>query len=79
MRELEIPITKELTTNVAVRDDHFSDFGNTINPKASFRYQPNQKVMFRGSANTGFQTHQLCFDRYGIVCRCDYDDWCSVG
>ncbi|WMW79624.1 TonB-dependent receptor [Undibacterium cyanobacteriorum] len=62
--ELEIPITKELTTNVAVRDDHFSDFGNTINPKASFRYQPNQKIMFRGSANTGFRAPTL-FDRYG--------------
>ena len=62
--ELEIPITKELTANVAVRDDHFSDFGNTINPKASFRYQPNQVVMFRGSANTGFRAPTL-FDRYG--------------
>ncbi len=62
--ELEIPITKELTANVAVRDDHFSDFGNTVNPKASFRYQPNQVVMFRGSANTGFRAPTL-FDRYG--------------
>ncbi|MFZ6768457.1 TonB-dependent receptor [Undibacterium sp. Di26W] len=62
--EMEIPVTKELNFNVAVRDDHFSDFGNTINPKASFRYQPMKSLMFRGSANTGFRAPTL-FDRYG--------------
>jgi iron complex outermembrane receptor protein len=62
--ELDIPVSKELNVNFAVRDDHFSDFGNTINPKASFRYQPNATIMFRGSANTGFRAPTL-FDRYG--------------
>ncbi|MBC3883260.1 TonB-dependent receptor [Undibacterium sp. LX40W] len=62
--EVEVPVTKELNLNLAVRDDHFSDFGNTVNPKASFRYQPNSVVMFRGSANTGFRAPTL-FDRYG--------------
>ena len=62
--ELDIPVSKELNVNFAVRDDHFSDFGNTINPKASFRYQPNTTIMFRGSANTGFRAPTL-FDRYG--------------
>ncbi|WP_426193459.1 TonB-dependent receptor [Massilia sp. DWR3-1-1] len=62
--ELDIPITKTLDLNLAVRDDHFSDFGNTINPKASFRYEPMKTLMFRGSANTGFRAPTL-FDRYG--------------
>ncbi len=62
--ELDIPITKELDLNLAVRDDRFSDFGNTINPKASFRYEPMKSLMFRGSANTGFRAPTL-FDRYG--------------
>ncbi len=62
--ELDAPITKELNLNFAVRDDNFSDFGNTINPKASFRYQPSKLVMFRGSANTGFRAPTL-FDAYG--------------
>jgi len=62
--ELNIPITKKLELNVAVRDDHFSDFGNTINPKVSFRYEPSKQLMFRGSANTGFRAPTL-FDRYG--------------
>ncbi|MES2126185.1 MAG: TonB-dependent receptor [Pseudomonadota bacterium] len=62
--ELDIPVTKELDLDIAIRDDRFSDFGNTINPKASFRYQPMKSLMFRGSANTGFRAPTL-FDRYG--------------
>ena len=62
--ELDIPITKALDLDFAVRDDHFSDFGNTVNPKVSFRWQPSSQLMFRGSANTGFRAPTL-FDRYG--------------
>lgn len=62
--ELDIPLTKALTLNFAARDDYFSDFGNTFNPKASFRYEPTRQLMFRGSANTGFRAPTL-FDRYG--------------
>ena len=62
--ELDMPFTKKLNVNVAARDDHFSDFGNTINPKVSFRYEATKQLMFRGSANTGFRAPTL-FDRYG--------------
>jgi iron complex outermembrane receptor protein len=62
--ELDIPVTKTLTFNLAARDDYFSDFGNTFNPKASFRYEPTKSLMLRGSANTGFRAPTL-FDRYG--------------
>jgi len=62
--EVDLPVTKELDLDFAVRDDHFSDFGNTVNPKLSFRYQPSKNIMFRGSANTGFRAPTL-FDRYG--------------
>ncbi|MFZ6724390.1 TonB-dependent receptor [Undibacterium sp. MH2W] len=62
--EIDFPITKQLDVDFAARDDHFSDFGNTVNPKLSFRYQPTKNIMFRGSANTGFRAPTL-FDRYG--------------
>jgi len=62
--ELDVPITKKLDLDFAVRDDHFSDVGNTINPKVSFRYEPMKSLMFRGSANTGFRAPTL-FDKYG--------------
>ncbi|MYN38367.1 TonB-dependent receptor [Duganella sp. FT109W] len=62
--EINLPVTKTLELNAAVRDDHFSDFGNTINPKISFRWEPSKQLMFRGSANTGFRAPTL-FDAYG--------------
>ena len=62
--EIDMPVTKTLNLNLAARDDYFSDFGNTFNPKASFRYEPTKTVMLRGSANTGFRAPTL-FDRYG--------------
>lgn len=52
--ELLVPVTKELELQLAVRRDHYSVFGDTTNPKVSFRYQPNSSVLFRGSANKGF-------------------------
>ena len=62
--EVDMPVSKTLNLNLAARDDYFSDFGNTFNPKASFRYEPSKTLMFRGSANTGFRAPTL-FDRYG--------------
>ena len=38
--ELNIPIVKNLEADVALRYDHYSDFGNTTNPKVSLRWQP---------------------------------------
>ena len=64
--ELNAPVTKELTVNGAVRDDHYSDVGNTINPKVSFRFQPVQEMIFRGSASTGFRAPSLN-DLYGYT------------
>jgi len=57
--ELNMPITKTLEATLAVRYDHYSDFGSTTNPKASFRYQPMSQLLFRGSAGTGFRAPSL--------------------
>ena len=57
--ELDAPVTKDLNLNVAVRGDHFSDFGSTFNPKASFRYQPFKALMVRGTVSTGFRAPTL--------------------
>jgi iron complex outermembrane receptor protein len=64
--EIDMPVTKKLTLNAAVRDDRYSDVGNTINPKASFRFQPSKELMFRGSASTGFRAPTLS-DEYGYT------------
>jgi iron complex outermembrane receptor protein len=52
--EAIVPVLKELELQFAVRRDDYSLIGATTNPKVSFRYQPNDAVVFRGSANKGF-------------------------
>ncbi|MFL6660361.1 MAG: TonB-dependent receptor domain-containing protein, partial [Massilia sp.] len=53
--EVLVPVTKALEVTVAVRQDHYSGFGNTLNPKVSFRWQPATQWLFRGSYNEGFR------------------------
>ena len=57
--ELNVPIVKSLDVTAAVRYDKYSDFGNSTNPKVSFRWQPTQAVMVRGSYSTGFRAPSL--------------------
>ena len=53
--EAIIPVTKALEVNLAVRRDDYDGFGSTVNPKVSFRYQPVEQLLFRGSYNEGFR------------------------
>ena len=53
--EVLVPVTKALEVTVAVRRDDYSGFGSTTNPKVSFRYQPIEQLLFRGSYNEGFR------------------------
>ena len=57
--EVNIPIVKTLEANVAVRFDHYSDFGSTTNPKVSLRWQPTSSLLLRGSWGTGFLAPSL--------------------
>ncbi|HEY1326274.1 MAG TPA: TonB-dependent receptor [Casimicrobiaceae bacterium] len=52
--EFNIPIVKNLEGDAAVRYDHYSDFGNTTNPKLSLRWNPVQQLLLRASWGTGF-------------------------
>lgn len=57
--EMNMPITKALEVTVAGREDMYSDFGNSFNPKFGFRWQPSTELLFRGSASTGFRAPSL--------------------
>ncbi|MBV8665254.1 MAG: TonB-dependent receptor [Burkholderiaceae bacterium] len=57
--ELNLPLLKNLETQLAVRDDHYSDFGNTTNPKVGMRWSPAQELVVRGSYGTGFRAPSL--------------------
>jgi iron complex outermembrane receptor protein len=65
--ELDMPITKALDVDVAVRTDHYSDFGSTTNPKVSFRYKPGKTWMLRGAVGTGFRAPTLSQRYFGAV------------
>jgi iron complex outermembrane receptor protein len=52
--ELNVPIVKTVEGNVALRYDHYSDFGGTTNPKFSLRWQPARTLLVRAAYGTGF-------------------------
>ena len=52
--EALVPVLKDLEVQLAVRRDDYSLIGATTNPKLSFRWQPSQTLLFRGSASKGF-------------------------
>lgn len=53
--ELSLPVTSKLELQLAERYDHFSDFGDTANPKAALLYRMTKSLLLRGSAGTGFK------------------------
>ena len=57
--ELNIPIVKGLEAQLAARYDHYSDFGNTTNPKIALRWQPAKTLLLRTSYGTGFRAPTL--------------------
>jgi iron complex outermembrane receptor protein len=57
--ELVAPFTKELEMQFALRYDHYSEVGNTTNPKIGLRWQPSTALLLRASAGTGFRAPSL--------------------
>lgn len=57
--ETEVPFTKTLMGDLAVRQDSYSDFGKTFNYKASMKFQPLDTVATRASVGTGFRAPAL--------------------
>lgn len=57
--ELGVPLLDTLEMQLAVRGDHYSDFGNSVNPKLALAWRPNAQVMLRGSATTSFKAPTL--------------------
>lgn len=52
--EVVVPVIDDMEIQLAVRTDHYSDFGRTTNPKIALRYQPTKEILLRASANKGF-------------------------
>ena len=57
--ELNVPITKSLEAQLAVRTDDYSDFGRSTNPKVALRWTPTKQLLVRSSYSTGFRAPTL--------------------
>jgi iron complex outermembrane receptor protein len=53
--EVQVPVIKSLDVTVAGRQDNYTGFGNTFNPKISARFVPVEQVLMRASYSTGFR------------------------
>ena len=64
--ELQVPLWKGLELNAAVRQDDYTGFGTSTNPKVSLRYAPSDAFLVRGAYSTGFRvpTFKQMFDPF---------------
>ncbi|GAA4828696.1 TonB-dependent receptor [Algivirga pacifica] len=63
--DLELDITKKWMIGTAIRGEHYSDFGTTVNGKIATRYAFTDNFSMRGSVSTGFRApslHQAYFN-----------------
>ncbi|WP_439556636.1 TonB-dependent receptor, partial [Dyadobacter sp.] len=57
--DLEQDLTKNWVLSAALRFEHYSDFGNTLNYKVATRYKITDGIALRASASTGFRAPSL--------------------
>ncbi|HKU87200.1 MAG TPA: TonB-dependent receptor [Casimicrobiaceae bacterium] len=57
--EASIPFAAGIESQLALRFDHYSDFGSTVNPKVALRWQPAKALLLRTSWGTGFRAPTL--------------------
>jgi iron complex outermembrane receptor protein len=53
--ELGMPILTTLQADISGRFDHYSDFGNTFNPKFTLKWTPVPEIALRGTYSRGFR------------------------
>ena len=53
--ELGLPLLPTLEADLSGRFDHYSDFGDTFNPKFGVKWTPLQEIGFRATYSTGFR------------------------
>jgi iron complex outermembrane recepter protein len=57
--EVSVPVARKLDLDVAARYDKYQGVGDTVNPKASVRWQPTNTFLLRSSVGTGFRAPSL--------------------
>lgn len=64
---LESALTKSFSAGVALRNEHYSDFGGTTSAKLSSRFVVSPELAFRATASTGFRAPSLAQQFYTIT------------
>lgn len=57
--EFSLPVTRAIETQLAVRHDRYSDFGNTTNPKVGVKWKPTASILLRANWGEGFRAPSL--------------------
>ena len=57
--ELSAPFARGVETQVAVRGENYSDFGNSVTPKLGIKWHPVQSFALRGTYAKGFRAPSL--------------------
>lgn len=63
----ELDITQKWLLTGALRYEHYSDFGSTLNYKVSTRYKLTDWLYVRGATSTGFRAPSLAQEHYSKV------------
>lgn len=62
--DLESDLTRRLSAELAVRHEHYSDFGGTTSAEVAGRYALNRTVAIRATASDGFRAPSLQQEYY---------------
>ena len=65
--DLEAGFTRSLSGSLALRSEHYSDFGDATSVKAAGRWQIDPAVALRATASTGFRAPSLAQENYTIT------------
>jgi iron complex outermembrane receptor protein len=57
--ELALPLTKTLEASLALRNDHYSDFGNALTPKVGLKFKATPELLLRANWGRGFKAPTL--------------------
>ncbi|SQH77337.1 TonB-dependent receptor, plug (fragment) [Shewanella benthica] len=57
--ELSMPVLDELTVDVALRYDEYSDFGGNVSPQITVQYRPMDELLIRASATSVFRAPDM--------------------
>ena len=57
--EIALPMTRQLEGQLAVRYDHYSDFGKEITPKVGFKFKALPELLLRANWGRGFKAPSL--------------------